>query len=308
MNNIKKDALSFKDVLFYGIKMFFKNVQNIKDNRKLIKSWVSIILISVGGLFGGLLPFLINAIIEWVAYILQYQETNWLTNIITFCIFFVIGTSLGAVISKLSFNMYYFTKYNSTNIQYVPLSRLKKKYIIDVNQFQIKLEGRIYHLDENQIYSIDENIINIILSKKRATDRRQLKTAHERFRDGRVVEAMVTHAIIVYLIQNELNTTLNIPQEPKDLLSKVYTPIALNNNSEMYAYKIESDLSTKILVIKHQIQELMKYIEDLEECIEVADIPVDIKKNTSFNNNLNTLGNEGTATATTLSSLNNNTS
>jgi hypothetical protein len=277
-------GVKIKQVASYGINMFFKYVNNIKEGRKIIKSWICLISILVGGIFFSILPFAIPYISKSVAYLLQYDRTNWLSNTLTFFFFFIMGTSVGGFIGNLGCKMYYYFKYKNSNIHYVSLNLLPN-YEIDVVKFQFKLRNIQVKLNKDQILNIDNNIINIIKNKKMATDKKLMKTAHERFRDGLLIQAMLTHPIVIYLIEQEIND-----EKISNEISKYYMPITFTSSN--HPSPKEGSLSERIKYIKELMDKINNEIKDLEFNVDRGcDIPIEMRKNTSCPNFQNSKNN-----------------
>jgi len=267
-----KSSLTIKKVTTFGLYMFLKYVRNIKENRKIIKSWFCIVFIILGGCLGLLIPIFCKYIRNTVAVLLQYEDANWLTNLITCLFFFITGTSVGCVVGNTLCKIYYFSKYKVTNTQYIPLNILNKN--IDITKYIIKIRDKQVKLTLTQILNIDNKLIQIVQHKKLAKDRSIIKTAHERFREGLLDQAMFTHAIVPFIIEQELNN---------DLLSSnithYFTSISLTTPNSPIPY--ESDLYNRITKILNNLNILTIEITEIKNIIEESDIPPEIKKNTS---------------------------
>jgi hypothetical protein len=261
-NKSSANRIEFKKIATYGINMFFKYLSNIRENRKIYKSWVCIIFILLGGIAGMIITLFVSNIRESVALLLQYNQSNWLTNIITFIVLIVVGTSIGSIVGNLLCKLYYYNKYGCTNIQYVPLSSLKN-YTLNIDKFSFKYRNTIIKLTEQQIFNIDENIIKFILAKK-TIDRKILKTAHERFRAGNVVESMLSNPFIIYLIDNELG-------EKGHAISEFYTPLSILSNNNISPEN--GNLITRINVMLEIVNKLSIDIIEVKHLIELSEIP-----------------------------------
>ncbi len=194
MDNLKSSSEKIMYIFMYGLGKISKCITNIRENRKVVKSYFCLFGITIGIVFGCLVPIVLYpslrdmfSYVGTVPYIIVYL------GIIIFSTLF--GANFGYLICKFLFMIYNYVFYGNTNEQY---SKLSEKQIDKI------IENKNVNLSRETIIKIDIEIIKILKNKGKARDKQLIKTAHERFRLGDIKLAMMTTPIFSYVVGESL--------------------------------------------------------------------------------------------------------
>jgi hypothetical protein len=141
-------------------------------------------------------------IIPLVAHTIGF-DPNWFIGLCTCMSFASFGSTVCFLLSKFLYRQYNCCRYGHSNKQYTDLTPSEIETIKSAD-WNLGDSHDIMLTDDN-IKNIHSKMIKFIKKYKKTSDRQNLKTAHQRFRDGNVKYAILTQPpILVEIISEEL--------------------------------------------------------------------------------------------------------
>lgn len=296
MDTLKSGSEKMMYIFMYGLGKISKCITNIRENRKVVKSYFCLFGIILGIIFGCLTPIIIYpSLRDLFSYISIGPYIIVYIGIIIFSTLF--GANFGYLTCKYLFMIYNYIFHGHTNEQYTKLTD---------SQIDIITCNKNINISKETIIKIDKEIIRILKNKGKARDKQLIKTAHERFRMGDIKLAMMTSPIFSYVVGESVETD----NDRVDIYNN-FTHLNNINSSSVFMKKTES--TNKLQDIQNKLYEcisdLNKYIKNkrnnsseeikytkigLEQDIEMYQINTEYTNMTNNKNYTNVINNDNT--------------
>lgn len=247
---------SVKYLPVYSLKKTFKYIQNINDGRKLFKSYINLIMIWAGAIFGGLFPFVIwENSVKYASHFF-YVDPNWFIAVCVVLCSISLFSNGFYIVSKTCFYAFNYYHFGNMHSVFRPITESQIKRIsnarITINDLHIVLQ-------RPQILTIHSELLTALKNKR---EKHKIKAAYEKFMHSDIIGAMIESPFVAHTIASTFDTTNDTTARA---IRHKYTALSmvtdLVNNPE------ECSLEGRLMRMGKHIREMQ---EELTELLELA--------------------------------------